>query len=201
MPNTKLLQEAGGTLEESTETLEKLNSISKTISDMASNYEENDIYDRNLEMFEDELLNSLEGLEGNNLYDDIYNNEDNIIEDIFNYLQENGVMTDNGLISIFAKHNTYLINSENDYIKTEELDEMREIIKAINTAYRISKNNFIWQKKLDENNKNVSKQLKNVSKAINNIASSLKENTDEYESEKAEIEDLLKDKGILLKEI
>ena len=43
----------------------------------------NDIYDRNLEMFEDELLNSLEGLEGNNLYDDIYNNEDNIIEDIF----------------------------------------------------------------------------------------------------------------------
>ena len=201
LPNTKLLPEAGGTLEESTETLEKLNSISKTISDMASNYEENDIYDRNLEMFEDELLNSLEGLEGNNLYDDIYNNEDNIIEDIFNYLQENGVMTDNGLISIFAKHNTYLMNSENDYIKTEELDEMREIIKAINTAYRISKNNFIWQKKLDENNKNVSKQLKNVSKAINNIASSLKENTDEYESEKAEIEDLLKDKGILLKEI
>lgn len=201
LPNTKLLPEAGGTLEESTETLEKLNSISKTISDMASNYEENDIYDRNLEMFEDELLNSLEGLEGNNLYDDIYNNEDNIIEDIFNYLQENGVMTDNGLISIFAKHNTYLMNSENDYIKTEELDEMREIIKAINTSYRISKNNFIWQKKLDENNKNVSKQLKNVSKAINNIASSLKENTDEYESEKAEIEDLLKDKGILLKEI
>ena len=201
LPNTKLLPEAGGTLEESTETLEKLNSISKTISDMASNYEENDIYDRNLEMFEDELLNSLEGLEGNNLYDDIYNNEDNIIEDIFNYLQENGVMTDNGLISIFAKHNTYLMNSENDYIKTEELDEMREIIKAINTAYRISKNNFIWQKKLDENNKNVSKQLKNVSKAINNIASSLKENTDEYESEKAEIEDLLKDKGVLLKEI
>ena len=208
LPNTKLLPEAGGSLEESSVTLDKLNSISKTISDMASNFagvqndaSEKEVFENNLSLFEDELLNNLEGLEGNNLYDDIYNNENNIIEDIFIYLQENGVMTDNGIISIFAKHNIYLMNSETDYIKTEELDEMREIIKAINTAYRISKNNFIWQKKLDENNKNVSKQLKNVSKAINNIASSLKENTDEYESEKAEIEDLLKDKGILLKEI
>ena len=201
IPNTKLLPEAGGSLEESSVTLDKLNSISKTISDMASNYEDSDIYDRNLEMFEDELLNNLDGLEGNNLYDDIYNNEDNIIEDIFEFLQENGVMTDNGFISIFAKHNIYLVNSENDYIKAEELDEMREIIKAINTAYRISKNNFIWQKKLDDNNKNLSNQLKNVSRAINNIATGIKENSDEYESEKKEVEDLLKEKSINVKEI
>ena len=201
IPNTKLLPEAGGSLEESSVTLDKLNSISKTISDMASNYEDSDIYDRNLEMFEDELLNNLDGLEGNNLYDDIYNNEDNIVEDIFEFLQENGVMTDNGFISIFAKHNIYLVNSENDYIKAEELDEMREIIKAINTAYRISKNNFIWQKKLDDNNKNLSNQLKNVSMAINNIATGIKENSDEYESEKKEVEDLLKEKSINVKEI
>ena len=209
IPNTKLLPEASGTLEESSETLEKLNSISKTISDMANNFGENgksipneeENYEKNLNIFEDELLNSLEGLEGNNLYDDIYNNEDNIIDDIFKYLQENGVMTDNGIISIFAKHNTYLTSSENDHINPKELDEIRDIIKAINTAYRISKNNFIWQKKLDENNKIVSKQLKNVSKVINNIANGIKENTDEYESERKEIEDLLKEKGIAVKEI
>ena len=201
LPTTKLLPQAGGTLEESSETLDKLNSISKTISDMANSYQDSDIYDRNLEMFEDELLNSLDGLEGNNLYDDIYNNEDNIIEDIFEFLQENAVMTDNGIISIFAKHNVYLLSTENDYLKSEELDEMREIIKAINTAYRISKNNFIWQKKLDENNKNVSKQLKSVSKVINNIANGIKENTKEYESERKELEDLLKEKGIFIKEL
>lgn len=208
LPNTKLLPEAGGSLEESSVTLDKLNSISKTISDMASNFagvqndaSEKEVFENNLSLFEDELLNNLEGLEGNNLYDDIYNNENNIIEDIFIYLQENGVMTDNGIISIFAKHNIYLMNSETDYIKTEELDEMREIIKAINTAYRISKNNFIWQKKLDENNENVSKQLKTVSKAINNIANGIKENVDEYENEKKEIEELLKEKGITTKEI
>ena len=201
IPSTKLLPEAGRTLEESDETFEKLNNISKTITDLANNYNENESYDRNLEIFEDELINSLEGLEGNNLYDDIYNNEDNIMEDIFNYVLENGVMTDNGIISVFAKHNIYLLNSESDYLKTEELDDVRDIIKAINTAYRISKNNFIWQKKLEENNKNVSKQLKNVSKAISNIANGIKENNQEYESEKREIQLLLEERHIKTKEI
>ena len=207
IPTTKLLPEAGGSLEESSETLEKLNIISKTISDMATNFKEStntdekETFEKNLSIFEDELLNSLEGLEGNNLYDDIYNNDDNIIEDIFTFLQENDVMTDNGFISVFAKHNIYLMNSENDYIKTEELDEMRDIIKAINTAYRISKNSFVWQKKLDENNKNLSKQLKNVSKVISNITNGVKENNKEYESEKIEIDNLLKEKDINVKEI
>ena len=209
LPNTKLLPEATGTLEESSQTLEKLTSISKTISDMATNFGEDNIsktdesinHEKNLNIFEDELLNSLEGLEGNNLYDDIYNNEENIIDDIFKYLQENGVMTDNGMISIFAKHNTYLMNSESDYIASKELDELRDIIKAINTAYRISKNNFIWQRKLDENNKMVSNQLKSVSKVINNIANGIKESKEEYEQEKKEIENLLKEKDIAFKEI
>ena len=201
IPTTKLLPEAGRSLEESDDTLEKLNSISKTITDMADNYSDSESYDKNLEIFEDELLNSLEGLEGNSLYDDIYNNEDNIIEDIFSYLLENDVMTDNGIISVFAKHNIYLLNSESDYLKSEELDEVRDIIKAINTAYRISKTNFLWQKKLEENNKNVSKQLKNVSKAISNIADGIKENKVEYEEEKNEIIELLNERHINAKEV
>lgn len=203
---TKLLPEAGRSLEESSETLAKLNSISKTISDMANNFAESESYPQNLEIFEDELLSSLEGLEGNSLYDDIYNNEDNIIEDIFNYVLENGVMTDNGIISVFAKHNVYLMSSENDYMNPEDRDEIREIIKAINTAYRISKNNFIWQKKMDENNRSVSKQLENVSKAINNIASGIDQSKiesekDVYDAEKIEIKDLLKEKNILVKDV
>ena len=190
IPSTKLLPPAGRNLEGSEETLTKLNSISKTISEMAKNYQNNDSYENNLEIFEDELLNGLDGLEGNILYDDIYNNEGNIIEDILQNLLENGIMTDNGIISIFAKHNVYLLNSENPSIKDAELQEIREMIKAINTAYRISKNNFIWQKKMDENNKNVSVQLQNVSKAISNIATGIKEDVDKFEQEKNEINSL-----------
>lgn len=201
IPNTKLLPPAGRNLEGSEETLTKLNSISKTISDMAKNYQNNDSYENNLEIFEDELINSLEGLEGNILYDDIYNNEANIIEDILQNLLENGIMTDNGIISIFAKHNVYLLNSENPSIKEAELQEIREMIKAINTAYRISKNNFIWQKKIDENNKNVSVQLQNVSKAISNIAIGIKEEVDKFEQEKNQIKLLLNEKDIPVKDV
>ena len=201
IPTTKLLPPAGRNLEGSEETLTKLNSISKTISEMAKNYQNNDSYENNLEIFEDELLNGLDGLEGNILYDDIYNNEGNIIEDILQNLLENGIMTDNGIISIFAKHNVYLLNSENPSIKDAELQEIREMIKAINTAYRISKNNFIWQKKMDENNKNVSVQLQNVSKAISNIATGIKEDVDKFEQEKNEIKSLLNERDIAVNDI
>lgn len=201
IPSTKLLPPAGRNLEGSEETLNKLNSISKTISEMAKNYQNNDSYENNLEIFEDELLNGLDGLEGNILYDDIYNNEGNIIEDILQNLLENGIMTDNGIISIFAKHNVYLLNSENPSIKDAELQEIREMIKAINTAYRISKNNFIWQKKMDENNKNVSVQLQNVSKAISNIATGIKEDVDKFEQEKNQIKSLLNERDIAVNDI
>ena len=201
IPDTKLLPEAGRNLEESQEAITKLTSISKTISDMANNYEQNESYEKNLEIFEDELLSSLDGLEGNALYDDIYNNEGNIIEDILDNLLENGIMTENGIVSIFAKHNIYLMNSENPRMKDTEIQEIREMIKVINMAYRISKNNFIWQKKLDENNKNVSKQLKNVSDAIKDIASGMGETVDKYTEEKDKIIIILAEKGIDIKDL
>lgn len=201
IPDIKMLPEAGRNLEESQETISKLNSISKTITEMAKRYQDNESFDRNLEIFQDELLNSLEGLENSSLYDDIYNNEENIVEDILNNLLENGIMTENGIISIFAKHNTYLMNSENISVRNKEKEEIQEIIKAINTAYRISKTSFIWQKKLEENNKNVSAQLKNVSEAINNITEGIKTNTEKYEKEKMQLKEILEEKGINVKEI
>lgn len=201
LPNTKLLPEAGRSLEESQETLTKLNSISKTISEMASNYHEGESYEKNLAIFEDELISNLDGLEGNILYDDIYNNEGNIIEDILDGLLENGIMTENNIVSIFAKHNIYLMNSENSETKNEELEEIRNMVKTINVAYKISKTNFIWQRRLDENNKNVSEQLKNVSNAINDIAHGIKENSSEFEVEKTEIRLLLAEKEISVKDI
>lgn len=201
IPTTKLLPEAGRSLEGSQETLTKLNSIARTISDMAENYQESESYEKNFEIFEDELIANMEGLEGNSLYDDIYNNEDNIIEDILDGLLENGIMTENGIVSIFAKHNIFLRSSEDIKLKNEEAEEIREMVKAINMSYKISKTNFIWQRKLDENNKNVSEQLKTVSNAINNISTTIKQNDGEYDLEKTQMRILLQEKGITVKDL
>ncbi len=202
IPKTKLLPEAGRTLEASDEALIKLNSISKTISEIANNYKQDELYEKNEASFEEEVLKALDGLEGNLLYDDIYNNIGNILEDLFNFLVENGILSQNGIISIFAKHNTYLMSSDNKDVNNQEEKEIREMLKAINSAWRICKVNLVWQKKLDEVNKNMSDQLKTVKNAIENITEDFVEpEEDEFKEQKQSIIKTLKEKNIYLKDI
>lgn len=203
MPQTKLLPEAGRAIEGDDEAIDKLNSISKTISEMANNYREDDFYEQNEQLFEDELIKSLDGMEDNLLYDDLYNNEDGILEDVFNNLQENGILTENGLISICAKHNIYLMNSDNIESNNEEQTEIRKVLKVINSSYRICKVNFVWQKKMDEVKSNMSEQLKSVKSAIEDITGDMthKVEEDKFADKKQKIIDELKNKNIQLQDI
>lgn len=203
MPQTKLLPEAGRAIEGDDEAIDKLNSISKTISEMANNYREDDFYEQNEQLFEDELIKSLDGMEDNLLYDDLYNNEDGILEDVFNNLQENGILTENGLISICAKHNIYLMNSDNIESNNEEQTEIRKVLKVINSSYRICKVNFVWQKKMDEVKSNMSEQLKSVKSAIEDITGDMTHKTEEdkFADKKQQIIDELKNKNIQLQDI
>ena len=203
MPQTKLLPEAGRAIEGDDEAIDKLNSISKTILEMANNYREDDFYEQNEQLFEDELIKSLDGMEDNLLYDDLYNNEDGILEDVFNNLQENGILTENGLISICAKHNIYLMNSDNIESNNEEQTEIRKVLKVINSSYRICKVNFVWQKKMDEVKSNMSEQLKSVKSAIEDITGDMthKAEEDKFADKKQQIIDELKNKNIQLQDI
>ncbi len=202
IPQTKLLPEAGRVLEANDEALIKLNSISKTISDIAENYKQDEFYEKNEEAFEDEVMKSIEGMEDNLLYDDIYNNDGNILKDVFDNLMENGILTQNAIISIFAKHNTFLMSSDDISSNEIEEKEIRDMLKAINSAYRICKVNLVWQKKLGEANKNMSEQLKTVKNAIENITEEMTETEDdEFKDYKDKIKNYLKEKAIELKDL
>lgn len=211
--NTKLLPETTGrSLEENKQTIYKLNSISETIYDIARSYkeaaativDEEELKKQEEEgqtVFERELQNNLEGLEENILFDNIYSPEDNILEDVFKTLLEKETINRRDLLDILANHNNYIMGYESEYINEEVENDIKEIIKAINNAYKVSKINFIWKKKLDENKKTVSNQLEEVSKAIGKLAENI-ENVDEeeYASEKQEIKTLLEQKEIYIKE-
>lgn len=202
IPKTKLLPEAGRVLEGNDEALIKLNSISQTISEIAENYKQDEFYEKNEETFEDEVMKSIDGMEDNLLYDDIYNDDGNIMKDIFDNLMENGVLTQNAIISIFAKNNIYLMSSDDLDANEVEEKEIREMLRAINSAYRICKVNLVWQKKLDEANKNMSDQLKTVKTAIENITDDMSDtDNDEYKAQKESIIKNLKDKGIVAKDL
>ncbi len=202
IPKTKLLPEAGRVLEGNDEALIKLNSISQTISEIAENYKQDEFYQKNEETFEDEVIKSIEGMEDNLLYDDIYNGEGDILRDIFDNLMENGILTQNAIISIFAKNNIYLMSSDDLDANEVEEKEIREMLRAINSAYRICKVNLVWQKKLDEANKNMSDQLKTVKTAIENITDDMSDaESEEFKNQKQNILKSLQDKSIATKDL
>lgn len=214
--DTKLLPETTmRTLEENKATISKLNNMSHTISQMAKEYENaaaTIVTDEELEkqekanqeLFEEELFNNLEGKEENLLYEDIYNDNENILDEIFEVLISREIITRKDIIKIFANHNNYIMgfnpdSREDDYVAKNDIDE---ILRVINSSYRVSKLNFIWKKKLDENKKTMSSQLNGVSEALSNLANQItKEEDDIYKPQKEQIKKLLEEKEIILKDI
>lgn len=203
------------TLEENKDTIHKLSKMSDTISQMAKEYEDaaaSIVTDEELEqqeranreIFEEELFANLEGKEDNLLYDDLASNNEEILDEIFDIMLKKDVITRKEIVQIFANHNNYIMgfstdSKEDEYVAQNDIDE---VVRAINSSYRISKINFVWKKKLDEKKKTMSTQLNSVSEALSNLANQITtEEQDPYKEEKEEIKALLKDKEINLKDI
>ncbi len=213
--NVKLLPEtAGRNLEESRETVFKLNSMSETISELAKTYgeaaativDEDELKKQeqdNQRIFEQELQNNLEEMENNLLYEAMQ--DEDIVKDIFSNLLENEKINRDNLLKILANHNQYIIGLDNQYIEESVEEDIARVIKSINDSYRVNKMNFIWKKKIDENKKAVSNQLEVVSQAIENLADELqqnnKENEEAFSIQKKEIKQILAQKNILIENI
>ena len=194
-------------LDKSKETIEKLKNMSEAVEQMANSYTDNtpkneELKDNNKQIFIAELLNSTDNLEDNILYNDISDVDGKIVNEIFEELLKKQFIKENDIIDIFAKNNNYIIGFDDDE-KTVK-DEVQRMTRAINSAYRVSKINFVWTEKLKEEKKNVGTQLSGVSKAISKIAEDLKNNmtsNDVFSNEREEISILLKEKEILIQDL
>lgn len=187
------------------ETVEKLNNISDTIKEMAKSYSKPqknfslEEREENKQIFIDELLNNLEPYKDNLLYEDIANVNGKIIDEIFNLLLEKQEITRKELLSIFADCNSYIVGFDDKEISQYLENNILQIVRTVNLSYKVSKNNFIWRKKLEESKKNMEAQLNGVSKVISGIAQEMeikqaKEN--DYYKVEMEIANLLKQKGV-----
>ena len=202
IPKKLYLPTSVGVLEESKGTIDKLNTISETITDLAESYKDTEniefnISDENIEKFELELDNNTQELKNNIIYDEIF--KENILKDLLLELIKAERINNKSLIKILAKNGSYIIGS--DYSTNEEIEKM---VKAINSTYRINKIHFSYNRKIVENKKNISNDLENVSKFISSIAEDLKKTeikTDIYAVEKEKISALLKQKSIYVKTI
>ncbi|MCI8641670.1 MAG: SpoIIE family protein phosphatase [Clostridia bacterium] len=196
------------TLNKSKETAERLNNVSETIQEMANNYKTKETIEEamqsNKEIFISELLDNLNGYENNMLYEDMSNTEGKIVDEIFKHLVDKQEVGREEILEIFAKCNSYIVGLEDQNISEFLEENILQMVRVINMSYKISKSNFVWQKKMEENKKNIETQLKDVSRAISNIAENIEkniENEEQFLSEKKQVTQLLKQKDIEIQEI
>ena len=211
MGNTKLLPVfPDRALNKSKETAERLNNVSDTIQEMAKTYKaeseekQEEPIRSNKDIFISELLDNLNGYEDNMLYEDISKTNGQIVDEIFKTLVDKQEITREKLLEIFANCNSYIVESEDKQISEYLEENITQMVRVINVSYKISKSNFVWQKKFEENKKNIETQLKGVSKAISNIAENIEKNIkneEQYSKQKKQIVELLKQKEIEIQEI
>ena len=196
-------------LNKSKETAERLNNVSETIQEMANTYKIEDEKEEietksNKEIFVSELLDNLRGYEDNILYDDISNVEGPIVNEIFNTLVDKQEITRELLLKIFAKCNSYIVGFDDKKVSKYLEENISQMVNVINMSYKIAKSNFVWQKKFEENKKNLKTQLKGVSKAISNIADNIEndiKNEEKFTEQKKQIVEKLNLKDINIQEI
>lgn len=182
---TKCLPTTAGAIEEKKETANKLSSVSETILQMAQSYNESakdtlneTIEDESKKSFKEEVLNNLEDIEDNPLYEDILLNDDQILDECYKILEIKEEINDNEFVSILERVNNYRLVTQNN----EKFIE--QIVKIMNNTYRINKLNTIWKHKEASNKKVLANQLGGVSKVISSLADDIK--TDEKEEKKSQ---------------
>lgn len=198
-------------LNKSKETAERLNNVSETIQEMASIYKienaeigNSQTIINNKDIFINELLDNLNGYENNMLYEDLSNTEGKIIDGIFTLLLDKQQITREDLLKIFADCNSYIVGFDDKNISEYLEENIMQMVRVINMSYKISKSNFVWQKKFEENKKNMETQLQGVSKAISDIAENIEKNIkneEQFLQEKKQIVELLKQKEIEIQEV
>lgn len=211
--NTKLFPVIPGkSLNKSKEMAENLNQVSEAIQEIATTYKHVDSMltqsstekNANKQIFIAELLNNLEPYRENMLYDDIANVDGKIIDEIFEFLLDKQKIDRTALLDIFAKCNSFIVGTDDTNISSYMEENIEQMVRTINISYKISKSDFIWRKKVEENKKTMGKQLNDVSKAIQKMAKNIEQdlqNEAQYSKEKAEIIELLKQKSINIEDI
>ncbi len=142
------------------ETIEKLNTVSETIADMARSYNESakenlSLEEENREQFVDELYNNLEDIEENLFYDDLIDNQD-ILYNIYDELLEKNEMDLESIVNALEKN----CESKIDYEAEDVKKDLNDIVRLVNATFRIHKLNIMWKIKEANNKKVLATQLR-----------------------------------------
>ena len=181
----------GNQIEGQVETIQKLNSMSETISEIAKSYDEaaatveedlEEIKQKNI--FKAELINNMEDYSNNMLYDDMVDLEEGILDKIYDKVEQDEEINKDELIKIFEEANSFIIGLDDKETAPQINKDISDVVKVINDTYKINKLNLIWNKKMQDNKKTLSHQLSGVSQAISSLADNIGEEEKESDTAK-----------------
>ena len=191
--NSILPEGATYRLEGSKETLNKLNEVSEVIKQMSNTYKEvssinKEAINESKEIFIDELQENIKVNAENILYEDLMDEKEVIVNDLFEVLVQKEKINREDLLKVYENHNNYIIGFDNYKTSLKIENNIKEVVDAVNRAFKESKKSLVMASKINENNKNISVQLDGFSKAIDNIANNIKkEENEEFLDKKKEI--------------
>lgn len=188
---SKLLTNIGETrLEENKEIAEKLKIISDTLFDITNS--NNERIEETQEVFIQDFLDSLEEYRSNMFYEEISNEDNGIVNDVYVSIKEKEIIVENDLIEIFKIHNNYIL-FQDELIK----NDLQEIIKVINRTYKAVQIDVIKKQERKKQIKSISKGLQDVSKVIDKCAKEItEEKENKFAKKEKEINILLQNKNI-----
>lgn len=190
-------------IEENEDTIYKLNNVSEVISEVAKSYKEvaatlaekENIIDKYFETFKVEFDKNLENMEDNILYNYLIDDYD-IYEKIFNIMKEKKYILKQDILNILEENNEYIIQTDDDETNKKIDDDINSVIRAISGAYRVSRLNSVYDKKMEKSKENMGNQLEGISYAINSIVKNISENINENNLEEEKIKDILNKKNL-----
>ena len=191
---------------ENIEAVNKLNTVSEAINEMSRVYVD-DINtsqeDGGKENFIELLSEKLYAIRNNVLYDDLSNEENGLMTDIFDILVEKNEITKKDILELLEKRSIYVVGFDDFDTNLKIEEDINIAVRLINDTYKIGKVNSLWNKRMKENKKVISSQLSGVSRAITDVAKSIYKGHEKYafDEEKKEIKLLCLQKNIEVVEI
>lgn len=173
--NTKMLDNKGETrLTEHREIVDNLQELKETLEDTMQYEAVDKLESKKYEKYEEAFFDNLEDIKDNIFYDELILAENDIVKDIFDILEENDIILEDDLVEIFKRNNNYIL-IQDQKIK----DELREVIKIANRAYKIIQ---IENIKINENkkaNKKIAEVAREVAKAVDTCIDKVEQKKDE----------------------
>lgn len=179
-----------------------LNNVSNTIDEMIKSYEEAAVtladekqeekieIEKRKNQFIEDFLGNLDSYKENVFYEELVENEEELVSEIYQKCIEKDVIVEKDIIEIFENHNNFIVDAD-EKIK----EDLLQIAKIANRVYKLNEMNNFWKHKESNNKKAISNQLKGVSKAISNLKEKLS-NNDEFNDKSKEIQILLNQRNV-----